>query len=274
MCSKNLVAKMHLQDLQARFANALLNTASDRQIEAHCSSPCLLIASRVAIYRGALEAIWSQTLANAYPVMQKLVGEDFFEILAADYGRQFPSRSGDLNAFGADFSQFLRRENAVVDFPYFADVADLEWGIHCAYYAADASSLTLAGFLRAVGNAAQESQLIFHPAVVLHQSATASAAVWQAHQGDEVAALDMQLNTPSFALVSRRDWLVELQQLEESSYIALAALRDGRSLAVALELALATDASFNVAGALQSWFSLGVFSAYSCKESPPCATNA
>ncbi len=267
---------MDLKNLQAAFAKAILSEDSILEVEALCSRGHIHATSCIAIYRRGLEGIWSQTLANAYPVLQELVGTEFFELLARDYGRQFPSPSGDLHSFGADFPQFLRDEKTLASYPYFPAVAELEWQIHCAYYAADANHLGLPEFLSAVGDAAQEAQLIFHPAVALHHSSWASAAVWQAHQSDDVAILNAPLDAPSFAVISRLEWQVEMHSLSPASYAALVALRHGQSLAQALEVAIeiAGGANFDVGGELQKWFLLGVFSGYECKESDQVPTNA
>lgn len=264
---------MDLIKLQANFADALVNDENRAELETHWVKSSPHTAARIAIYRNGLEAIWSQTLANAYPVMQKLVGADFFDLLSRDYGQQFPSLSGDLHDFGGDFPQFLKQSKTLTDYPYFSAVAELEWQIHRAYYAADAHCLGLAEFLSTVGDAAQESQLVFHSAATLHMSPWASAAVWRAHQSEEVAMLEVPLDTASFAAISRREWQVELQFISEASYCALITLQEGKDLAQALEKAMSIDASFDVAGELQTWFSFGIFSGFRCKKNPPASTN-
>ena len=55
---------------------------------------------RLGIYRGNVVANAHKAIASAYPVVRKIVGEGFFEGLAREYLRPYPSTSGDLNAYG------------------------------------------------------------------------------------------------------------------------------------------------------------------------------
>ena len=69
------------------------------------------------------------------------MGDEFFDGLAHTYGKSYPSDNGDLNLFGAHFAQFLQDFEHVADYPYFPDMARLEWALHRAHYAADGSQV-------------------------------------------------------------------------------------------------------------------------------------
>nr|WP_314859971.1 DNA-binding domain-containing protein [uncultured Undibacterium sp.] len=230
------------------------------------STDAELIEQRLAIYRGNVQSIWTKALLNTFPVLQQLVGDEFFTFLALQYGRQFPSQSGDLNQFGSQFSSYLSTEAAVEDYPYFAAVAALEWHLHCAYYAENVDLIGLAQFLTGAGDTVQHCRLLFHPAANLFQSSYAAAQVYLAHQEQAIRAIDVPLNTSCFALVSRPKWRVELMLLDAASFRALQALQQGEILGDALEQAMSVDSEFNVALQLQKWFALGVFIGFECKE--------
>lgn len=226
-----------------------------------------LVEQRLAIYRGNVQSIWTKTLANTFPVLQQLVGDEFFTFLALQYGRQFPSQSGDLNQFGSQFSRYLSTEAAVEDYPYFSAVAELEWQLHCAYYAENTDSIDLAQFISSAGEAAQHSRLLFHPTASLFQASYAAAQVYLAHQMQSIRTIDVPLNTSCFALISRPQWRVELMLLDAASFSALQALQQGRELGETLERAMALDPQFDIATQLQKWFALGTFVGFECKES-------
>jgi hypothetical protein len=256
-----------LEKTQSLFAGALLDAGNAHLAFPLFSTELAQREARLAFYRGNLNAIWSQALANAYPVLQQLVGLEFFEQMARAYGLAFPSVCGDLNYFGADLPYFLSTADMTAAYPYFADVAALEWQVHRAYYAADADMLSLADFLASAGQAVQSATLILHPATQLHQSATASAGVWLAHQPahepDLMLAFPGDINTGSFALVTRHGWQVRVHALDRAAYLALQALAQGVTLEAALELGLAEDPQFDISTQLNLWFSVGVFSAFS-----------
>ncbi|CAN5842526.1 hypothetical protein BH11PSE12_BH11PSE12_01730 [soil metagenome] len=229
--------------------------------------------NRFAFYRGNLSAIWVQALSGAYPVLLQLVGADFFAQMARAYGQYCPSQSGDLHHFGAGLAAFLAQAPMVADYPYFTDVATLEWQVHTAYYAADAGVLTLPGLLAQVAESAidlQQVRLQVHPAARLHSSASASVAVWQSHQDAGAGQYPAHLAKSSYALITRKDWQVSVLPVEPAAYLGLQGLFQGQSLAAALEAAVAyvvdakvdTNPQFDITAQLQSWFSAGAFSGY------------
>jgi hypothetical protein len=258
--------KPDLSAIQSQFAQALLDSKYSQPALESFSTEASLREGRLAFYRGNLSAIWQQTLTNSYPVILRLVGEDFFAGLACEYGLSCPSQSGDLNQFGAGFSGFLNETDRVGAYPYFSGVAALEWSLHRAYYAEDAPNLTLTDFLTGAAEKAQEMCLIFHPATALHSSRFNSVAVWQAHQTAEVQELSAGIAQHSYALIVRNDWHGQVIPLSEASFIALSALRSGASLGDALEAALAKNVNFDIPNELQTWFANGSFTSF-CKPS-------
>lgn len=256
-----------LQLLQASIAHLLSAREKPVTPPIFSTAPDLL-AERIAIYRGNLQAIWTNALRNAYPVIEQLVGADFFAQLAVLYAEKYPSQSGDLNEFGWHFSAFLEVEESVVDFPYFAAVAALEWQVHRNYYAADAQAIRLSDFLANAGESASECTLQFHPAVSFFHAVFAAVPIYLAHQYAEVQVIDVDLQTPSFAIVSRDGWRPHVTQLSQAEYVALSVLYQGQTLGDAFEAALDIVSDFNVAHALQSWFELEIFTDFICKNCP------
>ena len=127
-----------LADLQAKFG-AGLEVASSKAAELDiCNGASGQAASRFGIYRGNARANAARALAATYPVIGKIVGGEFFSGLAREYESSFPSVSGDLNEYGESFAAFLAGFAPAQDIPYLADVAELEWRVHRAHYAADA----------------------------------------------------------------------------------------------------------------------------------------
>lgn len=254
-----------LKEIQDRFAAGILDPKSKHILSALKAAPEAK-ADRFSIYRGNLLSIWNKTLANIFPVVERLVGGDFFEDLARVYGRKHPSTSGDLNSFGEHFSEFLSQHESLQEYPYIGPVAELEWRLHCSYYAQDKERLSLPQFIAEAGERVQESSLIFAPDVSFHTSQFATSAIWQAHQSSEVAQLGVPVDTKNFCVVSRPQWRPEVFELSEASYRALVLLSEAKSLDLALDLALQIQDDFDVGGQLQTWFSAGLFVGHYCKE--------
>lgn len=138
--------------------------------------------ARLAIYHGAVRANWARALAAAYPVVRRLVGEAFFDAAAAAYGMAYPSRSGDLDAFGDRFAGFLAAYGPAASLAYLPDVARLEWAVHESACAADVPPFDFAELERVPADRHGAVRLRLHPAVRLLESAHPVVAIWEANQ--------------------------------------------------------------------------------------------
>jgi hypothetical protein len=250
-----------LAEIQQQFAQALLQPSAAVQtsvlFKVHPYQD-----DRLALYRGNLKAIWTSALKNAYPVLHQLVGDDYFEQVARAFGRACPSESGDLNQFGARLTEFLQTIPDAADYPYFSEVAALEWQIHRAYYAADADAASLADLLQAVAAAEQDVQSVqleLHPASRLYTAEWDSVAIWLAHQANTEEKSPENIRQTCYGLIHRSNWSVRLQPLGKAAWLALTVLQKGGSLGAALEAALDEDDGFDINANVQSWFASGLF---------------
>jgi len=91
--------------------------------------------ARLRIYRNIVHNNHAAALRTAYPVVLKLVGEDFFENAAARYLRDYPTRSGNLQDYGSNYAEFLAKMPEASGLAYLPDVAQLEWARQESYLA-------------------------------------------------------------------------------------------------------------------------------------------
>jgi len=209
----------------------------------------------MAAYRGNVFGNWSQALAGAYPIVRKIVGEDFFRGLAREYALGHPSTSGDLNEYGARFAEFVGAFEHTRDLPYLPDVARMEWLAHRAYYARDPAPFELHGL-------DESSRLRLTPPCALLASGWPLARIWTVHQDDYEGAFDVDLRSgPDRILVHRPGWRVQVRSLAPGDYRFLSMIRANKTLGEALEAALAEDAALDVSLALARWVDAGVVTA-------------
>ena len=237
----------------------------------HASAPLLaqlkgqrgadVLERAVGLYRGNLAATWNKTLSAAYPVLRQLVGDEFFSALARAFGMANPSRDADLNRFGAGFAQFLDRFEHVADYPYLADMARLEWALHRACFAADASGLDAAALGAFTPAQLEAARFGLHPACSLLALRWAVVALWQAHQSGSGIDFPASLAVPGFALVARPHWRAEVAPLGAAAHAALVVLAAGQHFGAALDAAFELDGDFDIAAHLQQWLQLGVLTA-------------
>jgi hypothetical protein len=244
-----------LRELQLRFAGALF----DGRIDAAAGlvhGGALDPAARLRIYANNLREGFAKTLALEFPVIERLVGADYFAQLAREFLAEHPSRSGNLHHIGAPFADFLRARFADTEYACFADVAELEWAYQEVLVAADATPLD-PGRLHSV-DPSRYAQLRFSvaPACRFVRSRFPIVRIWSSNQpGAPEETIDLA-SGGDHVLVLRTSEAVELRRLPPAQFTLLEALAQGFPLGAALEAVQAED--FDLAGALRLFVALGV----------------
>ena len=239
-------------DLQARFAAALGDRAAISAATPQFEGEATTVERRIALYRGNVLAARTKALQAAYPVLAKIVGEEFFAGLAREYMQAHPSTSGDLNGFGAELGSFLAGFAPAAELPYLPDVARMEWALHSAHYAADHPPFDLARFAAVPTDKHAGLRFDFHPAVTLLQSDYPLARIWQVHQDDYSGEFSVDFDGgPYFVVVQRPRWRAEARDIDAAGFAFLHELKRGESLGAAVEAAFAQRPDFDLGGALQ-----------------------
>ncbi|ADG20915.1 HvfC/BufC N-terminal domain-containing protein [Paraburkholderia atlantica] len=246
-----------LELTQQRFADALLDAACEPALSdavAASATPAPL-HHRIALYRGNLWAHGRGALANAYPVLLELVGDDYFDALARAYDRAHPSQSGDLNRFGRTLPEFIECYEADARFRYFGDLARLEWALHGAHFAADATPFTQEQWSAFGHDRLLDARIGVHPACVALTSRFAVAQIWHAHQPG--GTFPAQIDSACCALVVRPRWRAYVIQQPAAAHAAFVALQRGDTLNHALDAAFTIDPAFDFASQWHHWFASG-----------------
>lgn len=203
--------------VSAKIKNAYPNYAADVAIEVYRNN-----------YRGNLH----DALTGAYPVIVQLVGDEFFRYLAKNHIAHHQSRSENLHHYGAALASFLRGFTAARELPYLPDMAALEWACHTAYFTKDTTPLALENLAQIPPG--QYPDLIFHTACQMVPSHYPIAAIWQAHQPDMDGDFHIDLDKGGcVALVSRREFVVQVHELSASVADWLQRIQTGETLGTA-----------------------------------------
>lgn len=201
-------------------------------------------APRVAVYANNTLFNRADALADAFPTVLQLVGDDFFGAMARAYARCTPSRSGDLHRYGATFADFIAQFAPAQDLPYLPDCARLDWLLHRAYYADNAPPFD---FQRLASLAAQdETALRFrpHPATGTITSHWPIWRIWQAHREQDAAFPALDDGGDACLVWRRPDNRPSAQALNRSEWAFTASLLAGATLDTALQAALQHDENF------------------------------
>ena len=196
------------------------------------------VAQRFKVYRNNVHHSLSRALAARYPVIEQLVGPEFFAALARAFIAAFPPRDPVLLLWGQDFAGFLAAFPPVAHLPFLADVARLEYARALACHAADAQPLAASALDTPELGALR---LGLHPSVILFRAGMPAVQIWRAHQpGGQRGPLQPG---PDHALVAREpDFTVIVAPIDAGTFAVLSALQNGAPLAQAADHADPTPA--------------------------------
>lgn len=234
---------MHsLYELQATFADAMLER------DASGIAPTIYgkdTQDRLAVYIGNVYHNLREALRAVYPVVDRLVGERFFDCSANRYIRDNPSRSGDIQRFGDTFPTFLAEFPPAASLCYLADTAKLEWLVHEAFHAADHAPLALSQLSSVAGAACPTLRFRLHPSCRLFASPFPVLKIWEINQPEAANDESVDVSAGSnLLLVHRVGFTVGMQALSVAEFAILQALHEAKSIDDAYERALGADPAF------------------------------
>ncbi|WP_426205531.1 putative DNA-binding domain-containing protein [Pseudomonas sp. TWP3-1] len=232
---------------QADFAAALIDIRLPCP-EGLCSANGADPASRFAVYRNNVQSSLIDALADCYPVVGQLVGEEFFRAMVGVFVQSNPPRSALMSNYGEGFAQFINEFEPASSVPYLADIARLERLRTVAYHAADAAPLSQSQIATTFADPLLLNDLCIglHSSLHLLDSAFAVVDVWAAHQKEATLA-GIDLSCPQTALVLRYGLEVEVFALDHAAGQFIQNLRLGQPLMQALESVEAFDLSQTLA---------------------------
>jgi hypothetical protein len=241
---------------EASFADALLDP--ERPLPPDISAPHTAIpARRYAVYRNNVMAGLSAVLQRRFPVVDRLVGHEFFIAMTREFIKQQPPRSPLLATYGDEFAGFIAAFAPARDLPYLADVAKLEAARTRAYHAEDAMPLQADAFASLDSNGLAELCIDLHPSVEIVRSQYPIVTIWAMNSG-ELPLCPIADFCGEDALVVRPHLDVEIRVLPPGGAAFLLALAAGFPLGEAAEAGLADHAGFDLAGNLAGLIGSGV----------------
>jgi len=244
---------------EASFAQALLDPAQPIP-GAVISGSGAMPAQRFAVHRNNVVAGLVKALQTRFPVVRKIVGEEFFAAMARIFVAQKPPRTPILAAYGEEFAAFIAGFEPARELGYLADVARLEAARTRAYHAADAAPIARSGFAALDPNAVGGISIALHPSTEIVRSPHPIVTIWAMNSGErELAPIDDWRGED--ALVVRPYLDVEVRALPPGGAAFLLALAAGRPLGEAASAALAAEPEFDLTGNLAGLIGSGLVTA-------------
>lgn len=247
-----------LADLQARFQSFL--TDGDEGIEAlTVGSDRLPAAERLAVYANAYRLRLLEVLAQDFPGVKALAGDEAFDDMGTAYIDAYPSAHPSVRWFGRRFAVFLNETPPYSDRPFLAEMAAFEWRQGEVMDAADSGAVAAdeLGTLRP--EAWPGMTIVFQHALRRLDLVWNVPVVWQAVRESETPPALEAAGQPLPWVLWRRNMQVHWRSLDEHEAYALDAARAGTAFGDICEGLLARthddQVPLRAAGFLKSWAS-------------------
>jgi len=194
-------------------------------------------------------------MRTAFPVINKLVGAEFFDALSGVYVRQHPPTSPLLMFYGQQFPEFLESFEHVAHLPYLADVARLELARRTCYHAADATPIDPTALSDIPPENLMAARFELAPAMTLIASPYPIQSIWIKNEIDPDHPIEPMGEN---VLLYRPELDVLATGLPDVVYVFLTDLRQGKTLGDAYETGAERDETFDLSAALGLLLSAGL----------------
>jgi len=217
-----------LAELQHDFMANVLH--GKHSIESHIEANGLSASQRMQIYQHIVENTLTEALQTSYPALRLLVGDAFFDMAADRYMRSYPPTSGNLQDYGAQFSDFLADMEEAASLAYLPDIARLEWARQLSLLAADGKALKASETtfrLQYLGN--HPMQMMLNPSVHLVCSSHPIFDIW--HYCMQPSDQHLQLDAAGQSVLLWRDGVqIAMQVMDAPATAFLHAVLSGMEM--------------------------------------------
>ena len=212
-----------------------------------------------SIYRNNVRHAHVGALSAIFPAIRALVGEDYFDGMAAQYSSAQPPVSAVLAGYGAGFSDYLAGRPELANVPFLPDVARLEWAMNEAFHAHSSFSLAPDQAAQLFAGGGGELDLLASTRLLaLDHAALAIRAA--ALEGNAEAIAGLTPGRQRLA-VFRAGGTVRAEPLSVGEFAFLRGVSAGSPLDSVIASAFASEPEFSPAEALGRLLHLGVFQA-------------
>ncbi|MGC8203252.1 DNA-binding domain-containing protein [Aliiroseovarius sp. PTFE2010] len=204
---------------------------------------------RFDVYRNNVAVGLTDALSSAFPVVRKLVGDEFFVAMAGVYLRIHQPKSQMMKDYGDTFPIFLQRFAPVNHLAYLPDVARIERARTRAYHAADARPIAPQAIAEIPTERLMGARLTFAPAVRTLSFKHPALSIWRAN----AEGAPPPRPAPEDTLIARPGFDPTCHALPPKGAAFVRSLQDGASLNLAMVAAgpgfdLTTTLSALIAG--------------------------
>ncbi len=254
---------MRLSEVQKRFKDTMLDHPKvlddpPQDFAALFKSGNIPLPTRLKVYRNNIVGSLTDVMMNSHPLLEKLVGREFLEMMARHFVLENPPTQGCLSFYGAAFGTFIENYEPAKAMPYLPDMTRLEIAMNEAYYAPDDEPMTATDL---ASTTPESLKLALRKSARLISSKYPLTDIRDFCTEDDPAKT-LNIDTGGVRLMIYRPALDSvIVRLNEAEYAMLGALMQETALEEALKSTLNEYKGFDFQGFLQRHIALETFSA-------------
>lgn len=223
---------------QSLFINDILNLSDNLSYKKQKNFASVDL---LKIYQNNYFGSLQEALAITYDIIQKFVGEDFFEYLAKEYIQNYPLKTPDLINFGDKFYKLIKKNAQCKPYPYLIDLAKIQWHIEKIYNTKYCNELDI--------NILQKMDKQQYPNMNISMSKDTAViiskyAIFDLYDFD--GEDDIDTNVPQSVLIKRTNNEIVVVQIEKTIALFYKKMKKGKSISKAIK-ELPKDFDFEIA---------------------------
>jgi len=185
---------------------------------------------RLDIYRNNVLHSLSSALGDLYPVIKKLIGDDFFKIIAIEFICKLPPHHAALLHYGEKFSEFIKTFEGCDHLHFLPDVAVLEFYYNQAYHSDDADIFDPQQLSTVAPESLGDVTFSCHPSLKLLKSLWPVDDIWHENQKEIPEIINLDSTEGVNLLIYRLGLNVQLVNLEDNCFVFLKQLVSGKTI--------------------------------------------
>ncbi len=237
--------------------------------------------TRLDVYTSGYYLRLLEILANDFPALKKIVGDELFEHLGTAYLIRHPSRSFSVRHIGAQLEEFLESDASVevffnnedIDLLMLLEMARFEWALESATVAKDGDQLTFAEVSAIAPEQWNSLKLSTHPSLTIHHFLYPIPAFWRHLLQGNPENPDLVINGKRTHWLiwrfNRQSYFRSVDDLQLEMIHLIQSGKDFSQICEALCEHLDEEKVIPfIAESLRVWIEEGIFSSFSVVDTP------
>jgi len=218
----------------------------------------------MGIYQNSAIANITNSLKLTYPVIEKLLGEEFFSAMCREFIYLTWPNSGNMDDYGEEFADFLAEFEHAKHLLYLKDVARLEWAFHQSSLAGDAQITDWSTLAQA--SEILQLQFLLTPSFSLISSTFPIDKIWHINQantsGDMAVEFTDEDDNDTFIVLFRQQLKTVVLPITVGEFTLLNAFDNKETFENAIVAASQVQADFSIDDSLKKFIELGIISGF------------